>query len=149
LYGVRTMQAHLDQGIAFFFIHIGATLATAIGMLGLLQTIVGLYGVLSYAVAQRAREIGIRMALGAGRGDVVGGVLRQGSVLVGAGLLVGLGLAVALTRVMRGLFVGVSPADLLPYVGSIAIVVVLSLISAWLPANRAARVAPASALRSD
>jgi ABC-type antimicrobial peptide transport system permease subunit len=89
------------------------------------------------------------MALGAGRGAVVAGVMRQGSLLVGAGLALGVGLALALTRVMRGLFVGVSPGDLLPYVGSIAVVVVLSLISAWLPANRASRVAPASALRSD
>jgi putative ABC transport system permease protein len=149
LYGVRTMQAHLLQGIAFFFVRIAATLATAIGVLGLLQTIVGLYGVLSYAVAQRSREIGIRLALGARRGEVVAGVMREGSLLVGAGLVVGLGLALSLTRVMRGLLVGVSPSDLLAYAGSIVVVVILSTISAWLPANRASRVAPASALRSD
>ncbi len=149
LYGVRTMEAHLHQGIAFFFIRIAATLATAIGVLGLLQTIVGLYGVLSYAVAQRAREIGIRLALGATRGEVVAGVMRQGWLLVGVGLAVGLGLAVALARVVQSLFLGVTASDLAPYVGSIAIVVVLSTISAWLPANRASRVAPASALRSD
>lgn len=149
MYAVRTMRAHLDQGIAFFFVRIGATLATAIGILGLLQTIVGLYGVLSYAVVQKSKEIGIRMALGAGRGEVVGGVLRQGSVLVGLGLLIGGGLAVSLTQVMRGFFFGVSRGDVMPYLGSMAVVVVLAFISAWLPANRAARVAPASALRSD
>jgi ABC-type antimicrobial peptide transport system permease subunit len=149
IYGVRTMRAHLDQGIAFFFVRIAATLATAIGILGLLQTIVGLYGVLSYAVVQKSKDIGIRMALGAGRGEVVGGVLRQGSVLVGLGLLIGGGLAVSLTQVMRGIFFGVSRGDVMPYLGSMAVVVVLAFISAWLPANRAARVAPASALRSD
>ena len=149
IYGVRTMRAHLDQGIAFFFVRIAATLATAIGILGLLQTIVGLYGVLSYAVVQKSKDIGIRMALGAGRGEVVGGVLRQGSVLVGLGLLIGGGLAVSLTQVMRGIFFGVSRGDVMPYLGSMAVVVVLAFFSAWLPATRAARVAPASALRSD
>jgi ABC-type antimicrobial peptide transport system permease subunit len=149
VYGVRTMRAHLDQGIAFFFVRIAATLAIAIGVLGLLQTIVGLYGVLSYAVVQRAKEIGIRMALGAQRGEVVGGVLRQGSVLVGLGLLLGGALAMAITQTMRGLLYGVSRGDLLPYLGSMAVVVVLAFISAWIPANRAARVAPAAALRSD
>ena len=133
VYGVRTMRAHLDQGIAFFFVRIAATLAIAIGVLGLLQTIVGLYGVLSYAVVQRAKEIGIRMALGAQRGEVVGSVLRQGSVLVGLGLLIGGALAMAITQTMRGLLYGVSRDDLLPYLGSMAVVVVLAFISAWIP----------------
>ena len=149
VYGVRTMAAHLDHGIALFFVNIGATLATVIGMLALLQTIVGLYGVLSYSVAQRSREFGIRIALGAAAGDVIRGVVRQGSVLVGIGLIAGAALAFALTRMMGSLLVGVSSTDALVYAGSILIIGLLALLSSFIPAWRASRVAPASAMRAE
>ena len=149
VYGVRTMGAHLDQGIALFFVNIGATLAGAIGLLGLLQTLVGLYGVLSYSVAQRAREFGIRQALGASALDVIRDVLRQGSVLVAAGLVAGGLLAIALTRVLGSILVGVSATDLLVYVGALVVVAVMALFSSFIPAWRASRVAPATAIRRD
>lgn len=149
LYGVRTMAAHLDQGIAFFFVNLGATLATVIGLLGLLQTIVGIYGVLSYSVAQRAKEFGIKMALGARAGMMIREVLRQGAVLVGVGLLVGGVLAFALTRMMGSVLVGVSPTDTLAYGGATIIVGGLAMISSYVPAWRASRVAPAVVVRGD
>jgi predicted permease len=149
VYGVRTMALHLDQGIALFFVNIGATLATAIGILGLLQTIVGLYGVLAYSVAQRSREFGIRLALGAAAGDVIRGVLRQGSVLVGVGLALGGVLAFGLSRALGSLLVGVSPTDALAYGGSVLIVGLLAMLSSFLPAWRASRVSPASAMRME
>jgi predicted permease len=149
VYGLRTMAAHLDQGIALFFVNMAATLATAIGLLGLLQTIVGLYGVLSYSVAQRSREIGIRMALGARGGDVIRGVLRQGSVLVAAGLVIGGGLALTLTRMMGALLYGVSPTDGLAFGGSLLVVGALALVSSYIPAWRASRLAPAAVIRAE
>jgi len=149
LYGVRTMASHLDQGIALFFVNMGATLATAIGILGLLQTIVGLYGVLSYSVAQRTKEFGIRMALGAQAGAMIRVVLRQSALLVATGLAVGGGLALALTRGMRTVLVGVSPTDALVFGGALVVVSALALLSSYVPAWRASRVDPSMAVRGD
>ncbi len=149
LYGVRTMQAQLHDGIAFFFVNVGATLATAIGLLGLLQTIVGLYGVLSYSVAQRAREFGIRMALGAPAAAMVRDVMRQSAGLIVSGLAVGGILALSLTRGMRSVLVGVSPTDALAFGGALLVVGGMALVSSYVPAWRASRVEPASAVRGD
>jgi hypothetical protein len=147
LYGVRTMATHLDQGIALFFVNMGATLATAIGLLGLLQTIVGLYGVLSYSVAQRSKEFGIKMALGARSGMMIREVLRQSAALVAVGIVVGGALALGLTRMMGSVLVGVSPTDALSYGGALALVSALALASSYIPAWRASRVAPAVVVR--
>jgi predicted permease len=149
LSGTRSMSTHLDNGIALFFVNMGATLATAIGLLGLLQTVVGLYGVLSYTVAQRTREFGIRQALGASAGSIVGQVLRQGSILCGIGIAAGFGIALLLTRSMSSLLYGVSPVDALSFGGALFIVGVVALLSSYLPARRASRVAPATAIRSE
>lgn len=149
VFGVRTMHDHLQYGLAYFFLRTAATLAGFIGLLGLVQTLVGLYGVLSYSVAMRGKEFGIRMALGARGADVTRGVLRQGSVLVLAGLAAGGVLALALTRTMRGFLVGVSPTDTLAFAGSAVVVIVAAFVSTYLPARRAARVAPGSALRAE
>ncbi|MBK8247292.1 MAG: ABC transporter permease [Gemmatimonadetes bacterium] len=149
LSGTRSMATHLDHGIALFFVNMGATLATAIGLLGLLQTVVGLYGVLSYTVAQRAREFGIRQALGASAGSIVGQVLRQGSVLCGTGIAAGLAIAIVLTRSMSSLLYGVSPLDALAFGGALLIVGVVAFASSYLPARRASRVAPATAIRAE
>ena len=149
LYGVRTMATHLDQGIALFFVNMGATLATAIGLLGLLQTIVGLYGVLSYSVAQRSKEFGIKMALGARSGMMIREVLRQSAALVAVGIVVGGALALGLTRLMGSVLVGVSPTDALAYGGALLLVSALAMASSYIPAWRASRVAPAVVVRGD
>lgn len=149
VYGVRTMADHLDQGIALFFVNIGATLATAIGILGLLQTIVGLYGVLSYSVAQRAKEFGIRMALGAQSGAMIRTVLRHSARLVVAGLVLGGIMTLVLTRAMGSVLVGVSPTDALAYGGALVVVAAMALLSSYIPAWRASRVPPAVVVRGD
>jgi putative ABC transport system permease protein len=110
---------------------------------------VGLYGVISYAVSQRTREIGIRMALGAREWTIVGGVLREGALVVGAGIVVGLAGTVALTRFLESLLFGISPTDptaLIAVVGSLATV---AMLAAWIPARRASRVDPVVALRTE
>ncbi len=104
---------------------------------------------LSYSVAQRAKEFGIKMALGARAGMMIREVLRQGAVLVGVGLLVGGVVAFALTRRMGSVLVGVSPTDALAYGGATIVVGGLAMISSYVPAWRASRVAPAVVVRGD
>jgi ABC-type antimicrobial peptide transport system permease subunit len=109
---------------------------------------VGIYGVLAYLVSQRTQEIGIRLAFGADRSEVVGMVLRQGLALVAVGLVVGLIGAFALTRLMQGLLYGVRPNDPTTFVGVTAVLLVIALIASWLPARRATKVSPIVALRA-
>jgi ABC-type antimicrobial peptide transport system permease subunit len=113
----------------------------------LLLGAVGIYGVSAYVVAQRNREIGIRMALGAQRADVRGMVLSQGMVLVGVGLLIGLTVAAGVTRVMSALLFGVSAIDPLTYAVVALALAAVAVLANWLPAARATRVDPVEALR--
>ena len=110
---------------------------------------VGLYGVMSYAVSQRTREIGIRMALGARRRDVMMMVIGQGIKLTGAGILIGLGGTLALTRFMETLVFGVSATDPLTYVTIVSLLTVVALLACWIPARRATKVDPLLALRCE
>jgi putative ABC transport system permease protein len=110
---------------------------------------VGLYGVMSYAVSQRTREIGIRMALGARRSDVMMMVIGQGLKLAGAGILIGLGGALALTRFMKTLVFGVSATDPLTYVTIVSLLTAVALLACWIPARRATKVDPLLALRCE
>jgi putative ABC transport system permease protein len=109
--------------------------------------IMGIYGVMSFAVAQRTREIGIRMALGAGRRRVLGLVVREGALLAGAGVLFGLVAALALTRVLRSMLFEITPSDPWTYVAMVAVLAAAALIASLLPARRAAGVDPVVALR--
>jgi ABC-type antimicrobial peptide transport system permease subunit len=148
-FDMRTIETHLKDGFALFFVKIAATLAMAIGVLGLLQTIVGLFGVLSYVVSQRTKEIGVRMALGAQRGNVIAGVLRQGLALVAGGLVLGVVLSLVVTRGLTSLLVGVTPNDVVAYAAAGGLLVGLAMLSCYLPALRAARLEPVLALRRD
>jgi len=102
----------------------------------------GIYGVLAYAVERRTREIGIRMAVGAQRSEVLWLVVGQGLRLVMAGVALGVLLALALTRYLGALLYGVTPADPLTYVCMVVFVIVVALAACWVPARRAARVDP-------
>jgi putative ABC transport system permease protein len=117
--------------------------------IALLLAAVGIYGVISYAVAQRTQEIGIRMALGAGRGSVLWMVLRQAGVLLGAGAIVGLAGLAGMGRLLKGFIYGVSFADAGVLISVTALLCFVGLIAAWRPARRAASVDPMKALRSE
>ena len=126
-----------------------AMLAGAFGVLALALACVGLYGLLAYTVAQRTREIGIRMALGAPRGRVLALVLEGGNRLVLTGIVIGLPVAWIALRWLESMLFGVKPGDPLTLAGSIAVLVLSSQLAAYLPARRASRVDPLVALRHD
>jgi putative ABC transport system permease protein len=113
----------------------------------LLLAAMGIYGVLSYTVAQRTSEIGIRMALGAQRGEVVRAVVGQGLALTALGIAIGGAAAVALTRVLAGMLFGVSPTEPGVFAAVAALLVVVAGLAAWIPARNASRVDPLIALR--
>jgi predicted permease len=121
----------------------------ALGSLVLLLTAIGLYGVLSYSVGRRTREIGVRMALGAKRSAVQWLILRQGLFLIGFGLIFGVAATAAVSRVFSHLLVGVGHFDLVAYLGVALLLVVISLLAMYIPARRAAGVDPMVALRYE
>jgi putative ABC transport system permease protein len=117
--------------------------------LALLLGAIGLYGVISYSVVQRTRELGIRSALGAGRGELIQMVLRQGLKLTGVGLGVGLAAAFVLTRYLQSLLFGVKPLDLTVFGAVCAVLTAVSLAASYIPARRAAKIDPIVALRDE
>jgi ABC-type antimicrobial peptide transport system permease subunit len=123
-------------------------LAIAGGM-ALLLGMVGIYGVIAYAVSQRTREIGIRMALGATRPELTGMFVRHGLVLAGIGAGCGLLAAAGLSRLMASLLFGVGPADPLTYAAVAIGLVTAAMVASYLPARRATRVDPVEALRAE
>jgi predicted permease len=126
-----------------------ATLSGFFGLLAVLLAVVGLYGVISYIVAMRRNEIGIRMALGASRGDVVGIIVRQTLVVLALGVGVGVVLALVAVRSASSLLFGLRPNDPLTFAGASALLVTIALIASFLPARRASRVDPMVALRYE
>jgi len=117
--------------------------------LALVLGVVGVYGVTSYLVAQRTREVGVRLALGAQPRQVVGMVVRQGMRVAAAGLAIGLLAALAAGRLIAGLLYGVSPHDAMTFAAVTVAIGLATLVANWLPALRAARVDPLIALRGD
>jgi putative ABC transport system permease protein len=144
---IRTMDDILSEEVAQR--RIGMTLLVAFAALALLLASLGIYGVMSYAVTQRTQEIGIRMALGAGRPAVLLMVLADGLRLAGAGVALGLGVSFALTRLMTGLLFGVSASDPRTLVGVTLLLTAVALLACYLPARRATKVDPMIALRYE
>lgn len=127
----------------------GAAILGFFGLLGGVLAVVGVYGVVAKAAAQRTREIGIRLALGGQRGDVLRLVLRRGVGVVASGLLLGLLAALASTRALSGLLFGVAPTDAPSFVGALAALSLVALAAIYLPARRASRADPVASLRCE
>jgi predicted permease len=144
---VRTLDEVLASAVAqprFAMVLLGAFAAIALTL-----ALIGVYGVLAYAVSRRTQEIGIRMALGAETGQVVGMVVRQGMTMALAGVVVGTVGAWFVTDLMAGLLYGVAPQDAATFVSVPALFAAVALVACWVPAARASRVRPSSALRYE
>jgi ABC-type antimicrobial peptide transport system permease subunit len=124
-------------------------LMTSFGCAALLLAAIGIYGLMAYSVQQRTQEIGIRLALGAGPADVRRMVIFHGMRLTAAGVTVGLAAAFGLTRLLAALLFGVKASDPPVFIGVAAALSVISLLAVWLPARRATRIDPISALRYE
>ena len=147
VFNVATMDQIIEASQArrrFAMLLLGGFAAIALALAG-----IGIYGVISYSVAQRRHEIGIRMALGAMRSDVVAMIVRQGLALCLAGVGIGLAAALALTRLLATLLYGVNPADVVTFSAVTAILAVVALLASYIPARRATRVDPMVALRYE
>lgn len=147
VFGVKTMEEYLSASVSTP--RFNTTLLSIFAAVALLLTIVGLYGVMSYSVAQRTNEIGIRVALGAQARDVLSLIIKQGLQLVLLGLAIGLLGAFALMRVIAGLLFGVTAKDPLTFVAVAVVLGLIALFACYLPARRATRVDPLEALRYE
>ena len=144
---VQTMDARLSAAVVqprFYAVFVGCFAALALFLAAF-----GIYGLLSYTVSQRRREIGVRMALGAKSGDIVTLVVRQGALLVAAGAVAGLLAAAASSRVLDSFLYGITTNDRLTFVAAPVVLVAAALVACWLPAHRATRINPTDALRVE
>jgi len=146
---VQTMDAVVDGVNGFFLYRLAAAVSGILGALGLILAVVGVYGVLSYAAAQRTHEIGIRMALGAHPMQAVMAIVRQGLTIVGFGVVFGLLAAMGVARLAAGFLAGVSPLDPITYAGVSLLLGAIALAACFIPARRASRVDPVVALRHE
>jgi putative ABC transport system permease protein len=147
IFDARTMGDRITEAASGT--RFNATLLGFFGFVALALAAVGVYGVIAYSVAERTHEIGIRVALGASRGDVAGMVMSQGTMMTVVGLLMGLAGAWFATRYIATLLYGITPGDPLTFGGAAVILGAVALAACYLPARRAMRVDPMVALRHE
>jgi ABC-type antimicrobial peptide transport system permease subunit len=147
VYDVRTMERHLEN--ARLMPRVAGTLSTVAGLVGLAIATVGVYGVISFAVVRRRREIGIRLAVGARPLEIVAMVLRQGLAMTMVGTGIGVVAGAMLTRLVASLLYGVEPRDTATFIAVPAVLIVIALIAGLLPARSASRTGAVSVLRSE
>jgi predicted permease len=147
---VRTMTDAVNNGAGgLFLFNLGAELTAALGLLGLTLAVVGIYGVMAYAVGQRTQEIGVRIALGAQRTKILWMISRQGLAIVGSGLALGLLVALVVGSFVGDFLVGIGPRDPLTYISTSILLSFVALTACYIPARRAMRVDPIVALRYE
>jgi putative ABC transport system permease protein len=146
---VQTMEQALGGANGFFLYRMGSRFTVMLGLLGLVLALVGVYSVISYAASQKTHEIGVRMALGAGRGDILKMILRQGFVLVGGGLIAGLVLTFLAARGLSSLLVGVAPSDPFTLISVALLLAAVGLVASYIPARRAMNTEPLRALKYE
>jgi predicted permease len=147
LYNIKTLATEIDESLVQE--RLVTWLSVAFGLLATLLTALGLYGVLTFSVARRTREIGIRVALGAQRRDVFRLIMIRGVILVGVGVAVGVAASIAFSRLLGALLFGVAPNSVLTLVAVSAGLIVVALLACYIPARRATRVDPMVALRYE
>jgi predicted permease len=145
--GLQTMNEQI--GISLRTERLVASLSGVFGGLATLLAVIGLYGVMAYVVMRRTREIGIRIALGASRSNVIAMVMREVFLLIGAGLATGIALALALADLIRSQIYGLNPRDPLTFIGSVIVRTVAAGLAGFIPALRASAVDPTTALRQE
>ena len=144
-----TMDQIITQSQSVFLRRYPSYLIGSFAVLAMILAMVGLYGLISFSVSQRTREIGIRLALGAGRSQVLRMVMAQGTRLVLVGIVIGVGAGLALTQLMKNLLFGVSPNDPATFVAVAIVLAAVAVVACWLPARRATDVDPIEALRYE
>jgi putative ABC transport system permease protein len=145
----QSMADYLEYGQAFLIFRIGALFAGVFGALGLILASIGLYAVVAYDITQRTHEIGIRMALGALRADILREVISRGARLAVPGALLGIAMAGGVASLLRTLLLGVNPFDPLTYGFTALVLIAVCLLASFVPARRAATASPLEALRAD
>jgi predicted permease len=149
LISLKTFPQHLDANLQLWVVRAGAALFSIFGGLALSLAVVGLYGVKTYSVARRTREIGIRMALGAQRAAVMRMIMREGSIMLLCGVTLGLLLAIVTGKILSGILYQIGALDPVAFTTAPLVLALAALIATWLPARRATRVNPITALRTE
>jgi predicted lysophospholipase L1 biosynthesis ABC-type transport system permease subunit len=149
VFDIRTMEDHLRNGQAMLFTRLGSAFAAVFGLLAMVLATVGVYGVVSYSVAQRTREIGVRMALGARKPAIIALVMRQGMRLAWIGVGIGLILSVSTLGVVSSVLYGVGPRDPVVLGLVVALLTLVVAVATIIPARRAMQIDPITSLRSQ
>ena len=149
LFSMETMEQSLEGANGLFLYRMSTRFSGALGLVGLILAMVGVYGVISFAAAQRTHEIGVRMALGASRGNILLMILRQGIFLIGGGLLVGLVLTILARRGLSSLLIGITGSDPVTLLLASLLLATVGFLASFIPARRAMNVEPLKALRFD